>query len=178
MIDFEKPLRDIQNDAAEAKVENEELRKVIALLCMKLGSGGGSVELGYDLIESMDKVQVEIEHQPSNSTSTGGLSGRGLMAESDFTAKIANLMEVCGFEVWPINQTRGKPKFYMKKGVADIVGFGHGVTLWVETKVDSNTQSDAQKKFEKAVVKNGGLYWLIRDKEVFLVLGKTMGWWR
>ena len=65
MIDFEKPLRDIQNDAAEAKVENEELRKVIALLCMKLGSGGGSVELGYDLIESMDKVQVEIEHQPA-----------------------------------------------------------------------------------------------------------------
>lgn len=100
------------------------------------------------------------------------------MSESKFTAVLGELAEGLGFQVWPLNQTRGKPKFYVKRGVADLVMFGHKTCLWVETKVDRNTQSHPQVEFEKAVRANGGLYWVVRTTDEFLMLGKQMGWWR
>lgn len=100
------------------------------------------------------------------------------MSESKFTADLAARAERLGFEVWPLNQTRGKPKFAMKRGVADLVMFGHGVCLWVETKVDRNKQSEQQIEFERAVKKNGGSYWVCRTIDEFMVCGKQQGWWR
>lgn len=66
----------------------------------------------------------------------------------------------------------------MKKGVADLVMFGHKVTLWVETKVDRNGQSQQQREFEARVTANGGIYWIIREMDEFLTMGEALGWWR
>lgn len=99
-------------------------------------------------------------------------------SESKFTAELAKLAEGLGFAVWPLNQTRGKPRFYMKRGVADLVMFGHHVTLWVETKVDRNQQSLTQQEFEAKATANGSLYWVCRTIDDFLLMGRLMKWWR
>jgi len=100
------------------------------------------------------------------------------VSESKFCAELAEYAERLGFEVWPVNQTRSQPKTYMKKGHADLVLFGHNTTLYVETKVDRNKQSEPQRVFEQSATRNGSLYWIIHSTEEFLVCGKEKGWWR
>ena len=100
------------------------------------------------------------------------------LSESKFTAALATRAGQLGFTVWPLNQTRRQPREYIKPGVADLVMFGHKVTLWVETKVDRNGQSVPQEEFEKIATANGSLYWVIREMDEFMVLGKLKGWWR
>jgi len=100
------------------------------------------------------------------------------MSESKFTAELAEYAEKLGFRVWPVNQTRGKPKFYMKKGFADLCMFGHNRTLFVETKADRNMQSAQQMAFEQACKQGGSLYWVCRTTEEFRVAGQAKGWWR
>ena len=100
------------------------------------------------------------------------------MSESTFTSKLAARMEQLGFRAWTINQTRAKPRFRMDPGVSDIIAFGHGVTLFVETKVDRNRQSVPQEEFERAAKGNGSMYWVIRSEDEFLACGKSLGWWR
>ena len=115
----------------------------------------------------MTTVQLEAES-----------AGRDLVSESTFTAELAKRAEQLGFAVWPLNQTRGKPKFYMKRGVADLVMFGHGVTLWVETKVDRNQQSEQQKEFERCARAAGSLYWCVRTMDEWMLLGRLQKWWK
>jgi len=100
------------------------------------------------------------------------------VSESTFTASLAALMERLGFRTWTINQTRAKPRFRMDPGVADIIAFGHGVTLFVETKVERNRQSIPQEEFERAAKGNGSLYWVIRSEKEFMACGKALGFWR
>jgi len=100
------------------------------------------------------------------------------MSESKFTAGLAALMRRLGFAVWTVNQTRRKPIQQVDPGVADIIAFGHGVTLFVETKVDRNKQSVPQEEFERAAKGNGSLYWVIRSEDELLSCGKALGWWR
>jgi hypothetical protein len=100
------------------------------------------------------------------------------VSESKFTAELADLAESLGFKVWPLNQTRKKPREYIKPGVADLVMFGHKTTLWVETKVDRNTQSHKQQEFEAIATANGSLYWVCRTLDDFLLMGKLLKWWR
>ena len=98
-------------------------------------------------------------------------------SESKFAANLTELAETLGFKVWPVNQTRRKPREYVKRGHADLLMCGHGRILYVETKVDRNQQSEAQKEFERAVTSNGALYWVIRTRDEFLLMGHYQGWW-
>jgi len=90
------------------------------------------------------------------------------VSESKFTAALATEARKMGFRVWAVNQTRGKPRFKMDRGVSDLIMFGHGWTVFVETKVDDYQQSDEQKDFQKAAVKNGSKYWVVRTVDDFV----------
>lgn len=100
------------------------------------------------------------------------------MSESQFAANLCALAESLGFQVWPVNQTRRKPKEYVKRGHADLLMCGHGRILYVETKVERNKQTEPQKEFERAVTSNGALYWVITTRDEFMLMGKLQGWWR
>ena len=100
------------------------------------------------------------------------------LAESKFTSEIAARARTLGFKVWPLNQTRRQPRQHVEPGVADLVMFGHKVTLWVETKVDRNSQSVPQQEFEMSATANGSLYWVIRSMDEFMLMGKLQRWWR
>lgn len=89
------------------------------------------------------------------------------MSESKFTAELAKTAERLGFTVWSVNQTRGKPRFRMDPGVSDLIMFGHGWTVFVETKVGNNRQSDEQRRFETACQRNGAMYWVCRTLDDF-----------
>jgi hypothetical protein len=98
--------------------------------------------------------------------------------ESALTALLAERAEQLGFECYPINQTRGKPRQWVKPGPADLFMVGHGVNLWVETKVGRNSQQPDQREFERLVKQNGGMYWVCRTVDEFVTCGKAKGWWR
>jgi pectin methylesterase-like acyl-CoA thioesterase len=100
------------------------------------------------------------------------------VSESKFTAELCTFAERLGFEVWPVGQFRGKPRYYVRKGPADIIMFGHGVTLFVETKVGSYEPQDAQNTFAAAATRNGSVYWVIHSTDEFLTLGRCMNWWK
>ncbi len=101
------------------------------------------------------------------------------VSESQFTSELAEYAEkYLGFDCYKVHQTRSKPTANIEPGHADITMFGHGATLFVETKLGTYQQSDHQKVFGTSAVKNGALYWVIHSKDEFLQCGKAMGWWR
>jgi len=60
-------------------------------------------------------------------------------------------------------QIKWKPATGMK-GAGDIYAIVEGGrSLWIEIKLGSDRQSEAQMKFEKAVTDQGALYWIIRS---------------
>ncbi len=100
------------------------------------------------------------------------------VAESTLTADVCARLEMLGFRAWRVHQTRRKPRETVDPGHADITAFGHGVTLFIETKVDRNRQSVQQEEFEKWATRNGSLYWVIRSVDELMLCGRAKGWWR
>jgi len=71
----------------------------------------------------------------------------------------------------PMKQSNGsikwKPATGMK-GSGDIYAVvSGGRSLWIEVKIGRDKQSEVQKKFEAAVIRQGALYWLVKTFEDF-----------
>lgn len=62
---------------------------------------------------------------------------------------------------YPINITSAS-----KNGVSDIVAIRNGVVVFIESKEGRDTQSDLQKRFEKIIKKQGGIYMLAEKKNL------------
>ncbi len=100
------------------------------------------------------------------------------MSESKLTADVAAELRSLGFRVWTVNQTRRQPRQQTDPGVSDIIAFGHGATVFIETKVEGNKQSQEQKDFQSAVVNNGSMYWLVYSVDDLLLRMRVNGWIR
>ncbi len=60
------------------------------------------------------------------------------------------------------------------KGSSDISATVYGLTVKIEVKLRSDRQSDAQKKYEAAIVRAGGIYFIINNEDDFLVKWKEL----
>ena len=50
---------------------------------------------------------------------------------------------------------KGRKNPRKKSGIADLLAFGNGITIWIEVKVPGETLSDEQKEFKKACIQGG-----------------------
>ena len=56
----------------------------------------------------------------------------------------------------------------MTIGTADISATIHGRSVKIEVKIGADRQSDAQRKYQQAIEKAGGVYYIARDFESFV----------
>lgn len=64
-----------------------------------------------------------------------------------------------------IKSERGQWVILGPPGIADIVGIIDGRAVFIEVKTARGNQRDAQKKFQKAAEKAGGIYIIARSSE-------------
>jgi len=57
-----------------------------------------------------------------------------------------------------------------QRGSADLHALINGRAVYIEVKHGADTQTEAQKEFQRSVEANGGLYWLVYSFEEFLNL--------
>lgn len=79
--------------------------------------------------------------------------------EKDIEASIIRWLEAVGFKVYKTSQYR-RPRG-MSEGIADLIAFGYGRTIFVEVKTKWGRQSAAQEKFEYDATRAGGAIYLM-----------------
>jgi hypothetical protein len=67
----------------------------------------------------------------------------------------------------------------MVAGVSDLLWLHKGRLWCIELKTEDGRQSQAQKDWQKAIMKQGGVYYMVRSEKEFQDLVKkviTIGW--
>lgn len=58
-----------------------------------------------------------------------------------------------------------RPKPFQINGIPDAFAMRSGVSLWIEFKTKTGSQSKSQKDFQSKITAQGGIYWIVRSLE-------------
>lgn len=99
---------------------------------------------------------------------------------NDFQAEIIKVVgrEIIGKDVHTsLGVLKGKRKWIPTtgtKGSSDVSATVYGLSVKIEVKLRHDRQSDAQRKYEAAITKAGGIYFIAKSEDDFLVKWKEM----
>lgn len=105
---------------------------------------------------------IAMERCPDCGGKQGHVEDAPNLLEKEIEAEMIRWLETVGFKVYKTSQYR-RPRG-MSTGIADLIAFGYGRTVFVEVKTRWGRQSEDQKTFEMdAVHKGGAIYVMPRN---------------